>query len=52
VKPDFLPALVHRAWLLEQTGRAEEALPLWKKVVELSPEATDPAGKPVRDRLL
>jgi tetratricopeptide (TPR) repeat protein len=51
VKPDFLPALVHRAWLLEQTGRAGEALPLWKKVVELSPEATDPAGKPVRDRI-
>ena len=51
MKPDFLPALVHRAWLLEQTGRAEEALPLWKKVVELSPEATDPAGKPVRDRI-
>ena len=51
VKPDFLPALVHRAWLLEQTGRAGDALPLWKKVVALSPEATDPAGKPVRDRI-
>ena len=51
VKPDFLPALVHRAWLLEQTGNAAEALPLWKRVLELSPEATDPAGKPVRDRI-
>ena len=51
VKPDFLPALVHRAWLLEQTGNVAEALPLWKRVLELSPEATDPAGKPVRDRV-
>lgn len=51
VRPDFLPALVHNAWLLEQTGSAEKALPLWKRVFELSPEATDPAGKPVRDRI-
>ena len=51
VQPDFLPALVHRAWLLEQTGAAGEALPLWKRVLELSPEATDPAGKPIRDRI-
>lgn len=51
IKPDFLPALVHRAWLLDQTGRGSEALPLWKRVLEISPEATDPAGKPVRDRV-
>ena len=48
---DFLPALVHRAWLLEQTGRGNEALPLWKRVVELDASALDPAGKPVRDRI-
>ena len=47
----FAPALVHRAWLLENMGRASEALPLWKRVLELYPEATDPAGKPVRDRI-
>ena len=51
LKPDFLPALVHRAWLLEQTGRGNEALPLWKRVVELDASALDPAGKPVRDRI-
>ena len=51
IKPDFLPALVHRAWLLEQTGRPAEALPLWKKVLELDPSATDPAGKPVNSRI-
>ena len=47
----FAPALVHRAWLLENMGRASEALPLWKRVLELYPEAADPAGKPVRDRI-
>ena len=51
IKPDFLPALVHRAWLLEQTGRPAEAIPLWNKVLELEPNATDPAGKPVRSRI-
>ena len=51
IKPDFLPALVHRAWLLEQTGRPAEALPVWKKVLELDPTATDPAGKPVSSRI-
>ena len=51
IKPDHLPALVHSAWLLEQTGRPADALPLWKKVLELEPNATDPAGKPVRDRV-
>lgn len=47
----FAPALVHRAWLLENMGRASEALPLWKRVLELQPDATDPAGRPVRDRI-
>ena len=47
----FAPALVHRAWLLENMGRASEALPLWKRVLELHPDATDPAGRPVRDRI-
>jgi len=51
IKPDFLPALMHRAWLLEQTGRGAEALPLWKRVLELEPKAIDPAGKPVSDRI-
>lgn len=46
----FAPALVHGAWLLEGLGRAGEALPLWKKVLELHPDATDPAGHPVKDR--
>ena len=47
----FAPALVDGAWLLEGMGRASEALPLWKRVIELYPDATDPAGKPVRDRI-
>ncbi len=47
----FAPALVHGAWLLEGMGRASEALPLWRRVLELYPDATDPAGKPVRDRI-
>jgi tetratricopeptide (TPR) repeat protein len=51
IKPDFLPALVHRAWLLEQTDRSGEAIPLWKKVLEIDPAATDPAGKPVSSRI-
>jgi len=51
MKSDFLPALVHRAWLLEKVGRGDEAMPLWKKVLELSPDATDPSGKPVRERV-
>ena len=51
MKADFLPALVHRAWLLEKVGRGGEAMPLWKKVLELSPDATDPSGKPVRERV-
>lgn len=46
----FAPALVHGAWLLEGMGRSSDALPLWKRVLELYPDATDPAGKPVRDR--
>lgn len=46
----FAPALVHGAWLLEGMGRSADALPLWKRVLELYPDATDPAGKPVRDR--
>ena len=45
------PALVHGAWLLEGMGRASEALPLWKRVLERYPDATDPAGRPVRDHL-
>ena len=48
----FAPALVHGAWLLDGMGRASEALPLWKRVLELYPDATDPAGKPVRDRVM
>ena len=48
----FAPALVHGAWLLEGMGRSAEALPLWKRVLELYPDATDPAGKPVRDRVM
>lgn len=51
VKPDFLPALVHRAWILDKLDRAGEALPLWKRVHELAPDALDPAGKPVRERI-
>lgn len=51
IDDSFAPALVHRAWLLEGMGRSDEALPLWKRVVELYPDATDPAGKPVRDRI-
>lgn len=51
VKADFLPALVHQAWLLDKLERREEALPLWKKVLELAPDATDPSGKPVRERI-
>ena len=47
----FAPALVHGAWLLEGMGRTSEAVPLWKRVLELYPDATDPAGKPVRDHL-
>ncbi len=47
----FAPALVHRAWLLEGMGRSEEAQPLWQRVVELYPDATDPAGNPVRDHI-
>lgn len=46
----FAPALVHGAWLLESMGRSSDAMPLWKRVLELYPDATDPAGKPVRDR--
>ena len=47
----YAPALVHRAWLLEGMGRADEALVLWKRVLEMHPDATDPEGKPVRDRI-
>ena len=47
----FVPALVHRAWLLENMGRPAEALPLWQRVLELQPDATDPEGKPIRDRI-
>lgn len=51
IDDSYAPALVHRAWLLENLGRADEAQPLWKRVVELYPDATDPAGNPVRDRI-
>lgn len=47
----FAPALVHGAWLMEGMGRSAEAQPLWKRVLELYPDATDPAGKPVRDHI-
>ena len=46
--PDFLPALLHRAALLEKLGRDAEAQPLWKRTLELHPEAVDPSGRPVR----
>ncbi len=48
---DFMPALVHRAWLLEHMGREEEALPLWMKVLEAHPDATDPSGARVSNRI-
>ena len=51
IDASFAPALVHGAWLLEGMGRASEALPLWKRVLERYPDATDPAGRPVRDHL-
>ena len=47
----FVPALTHRAWLLEKVQRPAEALPLWKRIVELDPDAADPAGRPIRDRI-
>ena len=47
----FAPALVHGAWLMENMGRAADAQPMWKRVLELYPDATDPAGKPVRDHI-
>lgn len=43
-----VPALIHRAWLLKKLGRNEEALPLWQKVLQLRPDATDPQGDPIR----
>ena len=49
--PSFAPALVHGAWLMEGMGRAADAQPLWKRVLERYPDATDPAGKPVRDHI-
>lgn len=51
IDDSFAPALVHGAWLLEGQGRSAEAQPLWQRVLELYPDATDPAGKPVRDRI-
>ena len=43
--PSFAPALVHGAWLMEGMGRAADAQPLWKRVLERYPDATDPAGQ-------
>lgn len=51
IDASFAPALVHRAWLLENMKRSSEALPLWERVLELYPNATDPSGKPIRDRI-
>lgn len=48
LSPDFLPALLHRAALLEKLGRTADAQPLWKRALELHPEAVDPSGRPVR----
>ena len=36
------------AALLEKLGRDAEAQPLWKRTLELHPEAVDPSGRPVR----
>lgn len=48
---DWIPGLTHRAWLLEKLQRPAEALPLWKRIVELDPNAADPAGHPIRERM-
>ncbi len=40
-------ALVHRASLLERMGRKSEALPLWRRALELDARAVDPQGAPV-----
>ena len=49
---NFLPALIHGAYLLEGMGRSSEAEPLWKRVLALQPDATDPAGRFVRDHIV
>lgn len=51
LREDFLPALIHKAWLLEKMQRGHEALPLWRHALTLDPQVTDPSGKPVRDRV-
>ena len=49
---NFLPALIHGAYLLEGMGRSSEAEPLWKRVLALQPDAADPAGLPVREHIV
>ena len=48
---DWIPGLTHRAWLLEKVQRPDEARPLWERIVALDPNAADPAGHPIRDRI-
>ena len=49
--PSHVQAVVHRAALLERLGRAGEALPLWRRALALDPQAVDPQGTPVRNRI-
>lgn len=46
--PAFLPAILHHAALLDKLGRSAEAQTLWKRALELSPDAVAPSGQPVR----
>lgn len=48
LEPAFLPAILHNAALLDKLGRMAEAQTLWKRALELAPEAVAPNGKPVR----
>ncbi len=52
IEEGFLPALVRKAWLLEKTGRAADARPVWKKALEIKADALDPAGVPVRSHIV
>ncbi len=47
----YLPALLRKAWLLEKTGRAGDARPVWENALKIKPDALDPAGVPVRSRI-
>ena len=48
---NYLPALLHRAWLLERLQRHAEARPLWEKALTLDPDAVDPSGTPVSNHV-